>query len=98
MTIEEQAKVLVERLTEYTTQRIYWYPNDNEVRLLILDTNKTLLSGFVLPVIPHPPEDGLPHPYAIAKIHPNDWDLTFPDGWDGYRVLYEDGTLYGAKR
>jgi hypothetical protein len=95
MTVEEQAKILTERLTEYTTHWIWWFPNDTEVRLLIWDTNKTLISGFTLPVTHYPVEDGLAYPYAIAKIHPNDWDLKFPEGWDIHRVMYENQNNIG---
>lgn len=94
-TVEQQAEFLVKKLIEHTTVQIYWFPHDSIVQLLIVDSNKLLFPGFEMPVsyfrASDIPEDNLPFPYAIAKIHPKDSHLPFPDGWRGPICLFEKG-------
>jgi len=85
-TIEIQAKLLAadNKEAEPEIQRIYWFPDHDEVRLIVLDPSVPKeQDGIVHPFYFRPsPEDGLTAPSAIALIRPEEFGkLRLPHTW-----------------
>lgn len=89
--IERQAKLLARenRQAEPDIKTIYWFPDDNEVRLVeVLPTIPP--SGQVQPYFFRAaPKDNLPAPSGIALINPNDVKLPPPEGWGRWEDAVE---------
>ena|SRR5687768_17180764 len=85
-TIERQARLLADdnRRAEPDITRVYWFPDDAEVRLLELTPQVPQTSnGELRPFYfrPSPPDD-LPAPSAIVMIRPDEFGkLALPRGW-----------------
>ncbi len=84
--IQEQAKILAaeSKKAEPGIAKIYWFPDDSEVRLIELDDEMvTSLSGEVEPFYFDPsPEDNVTVPSGIAIIRSDEYGkLTLPEGW-----------------
>lgn len=85
-TVEQQARSLAadNRQAEPAIVRIYWFPDEQEVRLVGLNPEMPASSDRSL----HPfyfrpsPADALPLPSRIALIRPEEFGkLVLPDGW-----------------
>ncbi|HVT81973.1 MAG TPA: hypothetical protein VHM90_15115 [Phycisphaerae bacterium] len=90
--IRKQAELLAKdnQEAEPSIQAVYWFPDDQEVRLV-----------EITPVVPlneddrlHPtyfapsPEDGLPAPTRMTMIRPEEWrQLRLPAGWSYDRAV-----------
>ncbi len=84
--IRKQAKLLASenKKVEPGIQGIYWFPHDNEVRLVGVEDNiARSLSGEVEPFFFEPsPVDNLHAPSGIALIRPDEYGkLDLPRGW-----------------
>lgn len=84
--IEQQARLLAEdnRRAEPDITRIFWFPDDSEVRLIELTQQiPASAEGRVLPFYFRPaPKYGLPAPSATAMIRPDEFGkLKLPDTW-----------------
>lgn len=96
-TVERQARYLAadNYKVEPTIQRVYWFPNEDEVRLVeVTPIIPPSLEGEVRPFYFAPsPEDALPSPSAMAMIQPDEFGvLRLPTGWGGWEaaVLIEE--------
>ena len=82
--IRRQALTLAEANAEAepTISDIYWFPNDEEIRLIEVD-EQTPTSDFVTPFFFNTdPAGGILLPSGIAIIRPEEKDrLTLPEGW-----------------
>ena len=84
--IKKQAELLAaeNRKSEPHVRRIYWFPDDKEVRLIeVADDVPENLDGRVHPFYFRPsPEDDLPSASDIAMIRPDEFGrLELPEGW-----------------
>jgi hypothetical protein len=86
--ISAQAELLAKEnvKAEPNIKTIYWFPNDNEVRLVeVEDSNITprTLSGCVEPFYFDPsPADDLPAPSGVAIIRSDEVEkLSLPESW-----------------
>ena len=89
LSIEEQAKSLAadNRQAEPAIQRIYWFPDAEQVRLIALlpnlpvSTDDAIHAFYFRPS----PADRLSSPSAIALIRPEDFGkLKLPAGWGSW--------------
>ncbi len=68
-------------------RKIYWFPNENEVRLIELEENcPSSQSGEVEPFyFEASPDDGLTFPSGVAMIRPEEYGhLNPPEGWGSW--------------
>lgn len=68
-------------------RKIYWFPDENEVRLIELEENcPSSQSGEVEPFyFEASPEDGLIFPSGVAMIRPEEYGrLNPPEGWGNW--------------
>jgi hypothetical protein len=84
--IKDQAILLAmeNRRAERGIEEIYWFPDDEEVRLVCVAESAGLsLSGDLEPFyFDASPEDDLPSRSAIALIRKSEFgNLNLPDGW-----------------
>lgn len=83
--IERQARLLAEenRRAEPDIERIFWFPDDREVRLV--ETTPAIAAGeeVVQPFYFRPqPDDQLPAPSGVAILHPADVRRArLPESW-----------------
>jgi hypothetical protein len=86
---EQQARSLAadNRKAEPSIIRMYWFPDEREVRLVGLSAempengDRDLHPFYFQPS----PQDGLPLPSRIALIRPDEFGtLVLPDGWGGW--------------
>ncbi len=84
--IKKQARSLAEenRKADPAIEKVYWFPDGGEVRLVELSEEVPESEDGVL----HPfyfqcsPQDNLPAPSGIAIIRPEEFrKLEMPDGW-----------------
>jgi hypothetical protein len=92
--IERQARLLARenRFAEPAITRVFWFPDEAEVRMIELDENvPSSLDGEVHPFyFRASPEDDLPAPTAVALIHPNEYrKLTVPQEWGDWNQAIE---------
>ena len=87
-TIRTQAELLAKEnvRAEPNIKTIYWFPNENEVRLVEVENSDIIpqsLSGSVEPFyFDSSPADNLPAPSGIAIIRSDEVEkLSLPDGW-----------------
>jgi hypothetical protein len=84
--IEQQARLLANdnRRAEPQITRIFWFPDDKEVRLVeLIDQVPSSADREVRPFYFRPsPQDNLPAPSAIAMIRPDEYGTSkLPEGW-----------------
>ena len=84
--IKKQAILLVEenRIADSSISDAYWFPNEDEVRLVEVDSSVPISSdGQVHPYYFRPsPEDELPAPSGIAMIRQEEYRTTqLPEEW-----------------
>lgn len=85
--IEKQARKLAQenREAEPGITKIFWFPDDNEVRLVELLPETPIVVGDTRlnPVYFRPaPQYGLPSPSVVAIIHPDEFGkLELPETW-----------------
>ena len=94
MEIERQAKFLAKqnRVAEPEISKIYWFPDEMEVRLVeLLATIPASGDGMVHPYFFRPaPDDNLPAPSGIALIRPDEVDhLQLPPNWGDWNSAVE---------
>ena len=92
--IQKQAQLLAEdnRRAEPDVTRIFWFPAEEEVRLLELTEQVPRSSeGEVLPFYFRPaPRHNLPAPSAIAMIRADEFGkLRLPTGWGNWSDAVE---------
>lgn len=96
VTIEKQARFLARanREDEPYITKIYWFPDDQEVRLVELHgdvppaEDKKVHPYFFRPS----PADGLPAPSGVALIRPEEYrKLELPSSWGGWERAVELG-------
>ena len=92
--IEKQALLLAEeaRRTDPSIIKFYWFPADNEVRLVEVATNmQPSLSAEVEPYyFPPAPRMNMPAPSGVALILAGeDGKLSLPKGWGGWDSAVE---------
>jgi hypothetical protein len=101
--IRQQAEYLAKdnRETEPTIEAVYWFPDEQEVRLVELTPVVPLneddqLRPFYFPASV---EDDLPSPSGVAMIRPEEWRrLRLPKGWSyEHAVLIANGKGKVAK-
>src|SRR5438067_1712192 len=85
-TIERQARLLAgdNRRAEPQITRIFWFPDEKEVRLIeLIDQVPATADGEVRPFyFRASPQDNLPAPSAIAMIRGDEYGrLKLPRGW-----------------
>lgn len=92
--VERQAKLLAKenRQAEPQISKVYWFPDDNEVRLVELHSevpssgDQQLHPYFFRPS----PEDNLPAPTGVALIQPDEFGcLGLPPGWGKWDDVVE---------
>jgi len=93
-TVEAQARDLARanKKAEPAIQKIYWFPNKKEIRLVELEDNTVpALSGYVEPFYLGPsPQDDLDFPLAIAVIRTDEYrKLKLPRGWGSWSDAVE---------
>jgi hypothetical protein len=72
--------------------RVYWFPDEREVRLIELEDGiPPSAGGAVEPFYFEPSlRDGLPAPSAIALIRSDEFrQLDLPDGWGDWESAWE---------
>jgi hypothetical protein len=84
--MEKEARMLAahHREGDPDITKVYWFPDDKEVRLLDLSEQIPIaMDGEVHPFyFPPSPEHGLPMPSAIAMIRPDEFGkLRLPAEW-----------------
>ncbi len=84
--VERQARYLASDNyeAEPDIQKVYWFPDDEEVRLVELTPQIPVThDGLLHPFYFRPsPEDDLPSPSAMALIQPDEFGrLRLPDRW-----------------
>jgi hypothetical protein len=92
--IREQAELLAKenREAEPTIERVYWFPDEEEVRLVELtpvvpQSQEGRLRPFYFRASP---QDGLPAPSGIALIRPEEFGrLEVPRGWPAWDAAVE---------
>ena len=91
--IERQAKLLAKdnRLAEPEIIKIFWFPNDEEVRLVEVLPTIPGGDGRVHPYFFRPsPADNLPAPSGIAMIRPEEvHHAQLPEDWGGWEDAIE---------
>ncbi|HUO09088.1 MAG TPA: hypothetical protein VM008_12350 [Phycisphaerae bacterium] len=92
--IERQARLLAQenRLAEPEITRIFWFPSEDEVRLVELDaTVPPSGDGRIHPYFFRPsPQDGLPAPSGIALIRPDEHRrVELPESWGDWENAVE---------
>ncbi|TDU66183.1 hypothetical protein EI77_03922 [Prosthecobacter fusiformis] len=85
-TIQKQAQLLAEeaRRTDPNIIKFYWFPADNEVRLVEVatDMQPSLIDNIQPFYFPASPEHNLPAPSGVALIRDGeDGRLGLPRGW-----------------
>jgi hypothetical protein len=93
-TIQKQALLLAEeaRRTDPSIIKFYWFPAENEVRLVEVATNmQPSLSAEVEPYyFPPAPRMNMPAPSGVALIlSGEDGKLSLPKGWGGWDSAVE---------
>jgi hypothetical protein len=88
--ISDLAKMLAieSKKSEPDIAKIYWFPDDSEVRLIEIDEKTvTSLSGRVQAFyFDAAPEDNINAPSGIAIIRPDEFGkLTLPEGWGDWK-------------
>jgi hypothetical protein len=92
--IERQARLLAEdnRKTEPDITRVFWFPDESEVRLVELSDQMPVSQDEEL----HPfyfraaPKDDLPAPSAVAIIRANEFGLLkLPSHWGSWSDAFE---------
>lgn len=91
MTITESIREAAQRLADGNVQNspdleaIYWFPADHIIRLVMLDP-VALPSEEMVPFYFGPyPQGGIPYPYAVALIRPEEKPLLSPPpGWGSW--------------
>lgn len=96
--VERQAKLLAldNKKAEPGIVKVYWFPDDEEVRLVELFASVPRSDeGSVRPFYFHPdPATRLPAPSSIAMIRPDEFGrLELPANWGSWddAILLEDG-------
>ena len=92
--IEKQARLLMEeaRRTDPSIIRFYWFPDENEVRLVEVATNMqpslgTEVEPFYFPAAPN---HDMPAPSGVALIRDGeDRQLSLPQGWGDWNNAIE---------
>ena len=92
--VESQARLLAldNRRAEPDIQKVFWFPDEREVRLLELtDQVPTSAEGQVHPFYFRPsPKDSLPLPSAIAMIRSDEFGrLKLPPDWGDWADAIE---------
>ena len=92
--VEQQARALASenRKAEPTIQRVYWFPNEEEVWLVgVTPTVPQSEDGAVHPFYFRPdPSHNLPVPSGIALIRPDEFGkLRLPTKWGDWRRAVE---------
>ena len=87
--VKRQARLLADdnRKAEPDIQRVYWFPNDREVRLVeLMPSIPASGDGLVHPFyFRSSPGDELPVPSGIAIIRPEEFrQLQPPPGWGAW--------------
>ena len=90
-TVREDVRAVAKRLAEGNVetspdiQAIYWFRDDEMVRLVMIDP-VTLPSEQMVPFYFGPyPLDDIPYPYAVVLIRPEEEGiLASPPGWGGW--------------
>jgi hypothetical protein len=93
-TIERQARFLADdnRRAEPDIRKIYWFPHEEEVRLveltdLIPAADEEMVQPFYFQASP---EDNLPAPSGIAMIRPEEFGkLKLPEDWGDWAQAVE---------
>ncbi len=92
--IERQARLLAReaRQSDPAISRIFWFPDDQEVRLV--ETDETVPPSADRKIYPFffrpSPEDGLPSPSATALIRPEEVrQLDLPADWGTWNDAVE---------
>lgn len=84
-TIKKQALLLAKenKKAEPDIKDVYWFPNEEEVRLIEIEDIIPPSGEFVEPFYFDPsPEDNMPAPSGIALIRSDEVKkLILPDGW-----------------
>lgn len=93
-TIKNQAKELAKdnRKAEPSITKVYWFPNDKEVRLVELtDIIPQNDDGELHPFFfRSSPQNNLPAPSGIAMIRPDEYGkLKLPDDWGKWEDAQE---------
>ena len=92
--IENQARLLADenRKAEPGITKVFWFPDDREIRLVSLLEEIPVSEDGVL----HPfyfrasPRDGLTAPSSVSLIKPEGFGvLKLPDGWGDWRDAVE---------
>jgi hypothetical protein len=91
MNVEEQAKLLAaeHRKSDPDIQEIYWFPDDQEVRLVEISTMiPQSTEARLQPFYFRPsPADNLPVPSGIALIRPDEFGkLQLPKKWGDWKT------------
>lgn len=83
--IRKQAEMLARenRESDPEISRIYWFPSDEQIRLVELHESIPPSGDAVHPFYFHPsPRDGLTAPSGIALIRPSEYKtIKLPEGW-----------------
>lgn len=92
--VESQAKLLAKenRQSEPEIGKVYWFPDENEVRLVELHpTIPASGDGQVHPFFFQPsPSDNLPAPSGIALVRPDEFgNLQLPPDWGDWDSAVE---------
>ena len=93
--IQKQALLLADeaRRTDPNIIKFYWFPDENEVRLVEVatDMQPTSLDGEVLPFyFPPAPKHNMPALSGVALIRDGEQGvLRLPAGWGGWDVAVE---------
>ncbi|HVX86691.1 MAG TPA: hypothetical protein VH253_18050 [Phycisphaerae bacterium] len=92
--IERQARLLAKenRQAEPAITKVYWFPDEHEVRLVEVDTTMPPSGdGLVHPFFFRPsPQDDLPSPSGVALISPEeDRRAELPEGWGSWEDARE---------
>jgi hypothetical protein len=86
--IKVQAKFLAKenRLAEPEIEKVFWFPDDQEVRLVELISTVPMSGDAVEPFYFRPmPQDNLPAPSGIALIRPEEFrKLRLPPAWGSW--------------
>ena len=93
-TVEQQARALAadNRAAEPSIQRVLWFPDPTEVRLVVLtDEVPVTRDGAVRPFYFRPSlEDGLSAPSAVAMLRADEvGKLQLPMGWGSWQDAVE---------
>ena len=95
--IKKQAELLARdnQDAEPSIQAVYWFPDEEEVRLVELTPVVPLNEDDRLhpTYFPPSPEDDLPAPTRMTMIRPEEWrNLRLPSGWSyDHAILIANG-------